>query len=304
METITRAIAPEEEGLTVRRYLRSRLGFSARAVSRAAFADTGILVNGQRAFTDRVLRAGDIMIVEIGDRKKPKKAVVPGNWPLPIVWEDEYLLIADKPAGMTAHASNFSPEAPTVAGALAWSRGTDFLFHPVNRLDKGTTGLMVVAKSGYVHDLLRRALHSPRFRREYRGICLGTPDPPIGVIDAPIGRDESSAVARQVRPDGAPALTRYAVLASGGGLSLLRLLPQTGRTHQLRLHMTWKGCPLAGDWLYGREDPDLIARPALHSCALRMVHPVTKEEVRVDSSLPEDMERLLRRIGTGDSPQV
>ena len=175
---------------------------------------------------------------------------------------------------------------------LAWTRGTDFLFHPVNRLDKGTTGLMVVAKSGYVHNLLRRDLHSDRFRREYRGICLGCPDAERGTIDAPIGRDETSTVRRRVRPDGAPSLSHYQVLQRRDGLSLVKLVPETGRTHQLRLHMAAIGCPLAGDWLYGTEDPSLISRPALHSYALELVHPVTGAVLELTAELPEDMKRL------------
>ena len=164
----------------------------------------------------------------------------------------------------------------------------------MNRLDKGTTGLMVIAKSGYVHDLLRRALHTEAFRREYRAVCLGCPQPERGTVNAPIGRDETSVVARRVRPDGAPALSHYQVLAKGDGLSLLALRPETGRTHQLRVHMAYLGCPLAGDWLYGTEDPDLIPRPALHSFALTLVHPVTGARVEVSAPLPEDMRKLLR----------
>ena len=189
-----------------------------------------------------------------------------------------------------------------MAGALAWERGTDFLFHPVNRLDKGTTGLMVIAKSGYVHDLLRRTLHTDRFRREYRAVCLGCPSPLRGTVDTPIGRDETSAIRRCVRPDGAPAVTHYEVLAQGAGMSLLRLTPETGRTHQIRVHMASLGCPLAGDWLYGAEDPELIPRPALHSCALHFTHPVTGEDLHLTAPLPPDMLALLARMGRPPSP--
>lgn len=254
-----------------------------------------MFVNGAAVHTPHVLRAGDVLAVETEDRRPPKTAVTPGNWPLPVLWEDEHLLLVDKPAGMTAHASNFLPDTPTVAGALAWSRGTDFIFHPVNRLDKGTTGLMAIAKSGYVHDLLRRQLHTERFRREYRAVCLGCPLPERGTVDAPIGRDEASAVARRVRADGAPAASHYEVLARGKGLSLLALRPETGRTHQLRVHMAFLGCPLAGDWLYGAEDPELIPRPALHSRRVTLDHPITGERVEVSAPLPEDMQALLRQ---------
>lgn len=293
METISFTVPPEEDGSTVRHILRARLHFSAHAISRLTRVENGILVNGLSERTTRQLSTGDTLVVETGDHRPPKTAVTPGDWPLPIVWEDGHLLVVNKPAGMTAHASNFLPDTPTVAGALAWKYGTDFLFHSVNRLDKGTTGLMVVAKSGYIHDRLRRALHSGRFYREYRGICIGAPAEMRGVIDAPIGRDETSAIARTVRPDGQSAVSGYEVLAQERGLSLLKLVPETGRTHQLRVHMAYLGHPLAGDWLYGTEDPTLIARPALHSYRLVMTHPVTGEQLRLTAPLPEDMARLL-----------
>lgn len=296
METITRIIAPEEAGSTVRHILKATLHFSSHAISRLTRAETGILVNGVRSRTTRILEAGDILTVETGDHRPPRTAVTPGNWPLPVVWEDGHLLVVNKPAGMTAHASNFVPDTPTVAGALAWERGTEFVFHPVNRLDKGTTGLMVVAKSGYVHDLLRRSLHTQRFYREYRGICMGCPQPLRGTVDAPIGRNEASVVARMVRPDGVPAVSEYEVLAQGDGMSFLKLVPQTGRTHQLRVHMAYLGCPLAGDWLYGKEEPELIGRPALHSYALKLIHPVTGEGLELTAPVPTDMERLMKNM--------
>ena len=296
METITKTITAEEDGSTVRHILKAKLHFSSHAISRLTRAENGILVNGNHTRTTFVLHTGDVLRVETGDHRPPKVRPTPGDWPLPVVWEDGHLLVVDKPAGMTAHASNFLPDTPTVAGALAWQRGTDFVFHSVNRLDKGTTGLMVVAKSGYVHDLLRRSLHTGRFRREYRAICVGCPEPESGTIDAPIGRDESSAIARMVRPDGQQAVSHYEVLAKGGSLCLVKLLPETGRTHQLRIHMASIGCPLAGDWLYGTEDPDLITRPALNSYALTLTHPVTGEVLRLTAPLPEDMARLVPEL--------
>lgn len=303
MALISRVILPEEDGAAVRHILRAKLHFSAHAVSRLAHGGECIFVNGTPVHTPHVLRAGDVLSVETEDRRPPRAAVTPGPWPLPVAWEDEHLLIVNKPAGMTAHASNLLPDTPTVAGALAWTRGTDFIFHPVNRLDKGTTGLMAVAKSGYVHDLLRRRLHTDRFRREYRAICVGGPPAEEGTVDAPIGRDETSLVARKIRPDGAAAVSHYRVLARGEGLSLLALWPETGRTHQLRIHMASLGCPLAGDWLYGVEDAELIPRPALHAWRVELEHPVTGEWVEVSAPLPEDMGRLLRERfseGTAD----
>lgn len=283
----------EDNGATVRHILRARLHFSAHAISRLVRVPDGILVNGQPVHTPFVLQTGDRLDVQTADHRPPSAVITPGPWPLPVLWEDEHMLVVNKPAGMTAHASNFLPDTPTVAGALAWSRGAEFIFHPVSRLDKGTTGLMVIAKSGYIHDLLRRSLHTPDFRREYRAVCVGRPVPDKGTIDAPIGRDTRSAVARMVRPDGSPAVSHYQVLKTQGAFSLLRLRPETGRTHQLRVHMASIGCPLVGDWLYGVENLTLISRPALHSAALALVHPVTRELISVSAPIPDDMQRLL-----------
>ena len=294
MERIEHIVTPEEDGSTVRHILKAVLHFSSHAISRLVRTENGITTNGRSIRTVDILHSGDVLSVDSGDQRPPKILPIPGDWPLPVLYEDGHLLVLNKPAGMTAHTSNFLPDTPTVAGALAYQRGPNFIFHVVNRLDKGTTGLMVVAKSGYIHDRLRRALHTDGFIREYRALCLGCPEPEKGIIDAPIGRDETSTVARMVRPDGQSAVSHYEVLSRHGDLSFLKLLPETGRTHQLRVHMAHLGHPLAGDWLYGTEDPDLIARPALHSYALTLVHPVTGETLRLKAPIPEDMQRLMK----------
>ena len=293
MEILTYTVPPEEDGVCVRHILKAKLHFSTHAVARLTHAENGITVNGAHARTVDPVHTGDVVAVRSDDLRPPKVLPTPGDWPLPIVYEDAHLLILNKPAGMTAHASNFLPDTPTVAGALAYQRGTAFIFHVVNRLDKGTTGLMAVAKSGYIHDRLRRMLHSEGFRREYRAVCVGCPEPPAGIIDAPIGRDETSTVRRTVRPDGQYAVSRYEVLSTRNGLSLVKLLPETGRTHQLRVHMAYIGHPLAGDWLYGTEAPALIPRPALHACALTLTHPVTGEVLHFTAPIPEDMQALI-----------
>ncbi len=293
MEVLTYTVPPEEDGVCVRHILKAKLHFSTHAVARLTRAENGITVNGAHARTVDPVHTGDVVAVRSDDLRPPKVLPTPGDWPLPIVYEDAHLLILNKPAGMTAHASNFLPDTPTVAGALAYQRGTAFIFHVVNRLDKGTTGLMAVAKSGYIHDRLRRMLHSEGFRREYRAVCVGCPEPLAGTIDAPIGRDETSAVRRTVRPDGQYAVSRYEVLSTRNGLSLVKLLPETGRTHQLRVHMAYIGHPLAGDWLYGTEAPALIPRPALHACALTLTHPVTGEVLHFTAPIPEDMQALI-----------
>ena len=291
METLEFLVEAGNAGQRLDRFLAEReLGLTRNALQQL-IEEGYALCNGQPAAKSRKLKERDRLLLTVPDAK-PATAVAQ-DIPLDVVYEDEHLLILNKPAGMTAHASNFLPDTPTVAGALAYQRGPDFIFHVVNRLDKGTTGLMAVAKSGYIHDRLRRTLHTDGFYREYRAVCVGCPEPPAGTIDAPIGRDETSAVRRMVRSDGQRAVSHYEVLSQRDGLSFVKLQPETGRTHQLRVHMAHIGCPLAGDWLYGTEDPDLISRPALHAYALALTHPVTGTHLYFTAPTPADMEKLI-----------
>ena len=300
METISHTISPEQDGATVRHILRAQLHFSSHAVSRLTRVENGILVNGKHARTVDILHAGDTLTAKTGDHRPPRAAVIPGGWPLPVVWEDGHLLVVNKPAGMTAHASNFLPDTPTVAGALAWTRGTDFLFHPVNRLDKGTTGLMAVAKSGYVLDLLRRALHTQAFRREYRAVCLGCPAPERGTVDAPIGRHHTDRKKMAVLPTGRPAVTHWEVLERFSGPlrhTRLRCRLETGRTHQIRVHLAYLGHPILGDTVYGAKKPvPGLQGQCLHAVGLRFLHPRTGEAVELCCPLPEEFQAQLRKL--------
>lgn len=294
MRTLTYAVAPAEEGQTVERVLLDRLSLSKSLIRRLKRRDTGILLNGARAFTTARVRSGDVLAVEIGDAAA--RAVPPADVPLSIAYEDEDLLVIDKPAGMAVHPTQ-DPDETTLEHALSAYLKPGESPHPVSRLDRGTSGLMTVAKNGYMHELLRRRLHTEAFYREYRGVSLGVPQPAAGRVALPIGFAPGSRYRRAAAPDGAPSCTGYETLAAwetgGRAFALLRLIPYTGRTHQLRVHMAAIGCPLAGDWLYGTEEPALIGRPALHSALLRLEHPLTGECLSLASSLPPDMAALL-----------
>ena len=202
-------------------------------------------------------------------------------------------MVVNKSAPLAVIPSSLVPTEPTLAAGLMAYLGPSAAIHPVNRLDRGTTGLMVVAKSGYIHDQLRRRLHSGDFFRSYLAICVGAPEPPQGTIALPIGRAPGSAIRRQIDPAGQSARTDYRLLRVRSGLSLVALMPWTGRTHQIRVHMAAIGCPLAGDWLYGTEDRGLIPRPALHAVRLAFTHPVTGEHLSFTAPLPGDMKLLL-----------
>ena len=291
---MTITVTPQQAGRTVRSLLHYELGLSTALLNHLKRRKNGILLNGAPVFTNAVVSAGDSLYVDLRD-DKPGNPVTPIPMELDIRYEDAFFLVVNKCAPLAVHASSFAPDEPTLAGGLAHYLGPEFVFHPVNRLDRGTTGLMVVAKNRFAHDALRRLLHTEHFIREYRGICLGAPVPAAGVIDLPIGRTEGSPIKRCIRPDGAAAITVYETLERGPELSLLRLLPKTGRTHQLRVHLAAAGHPLVGDWLYGTEEPGRISRPALHAWGLTLRHPVTKEVLSLQADLPEDMKRLMPR---------
>lgn len=283
---MTYTVTPEQAGFTVKTILKQHLLVSSSAISRLTRQDSGLLCNGAPIRTIDTVKPGDVLAIALGD----DTPMVGAHCPLEIIFEDGAFLALNKPAGMAVHHATLSPDTPTVEEILV---GLGLPFHPVNRLDKGTTGLMVVAKSGYVHTLLQQKLHSGDFARTYLAVCDGCPQPLQGQINAPIARQAGSAIARCVDVDGAMAVSDYRVISHGQNRSLVWLSPQTGRTHQLRVHMAHMGWPLTGDWLYGVEDQALISRPALHSATLTMTHPLTGVPLQLEAPIPGDMMALL-----------
>ena len=294
MRILTHTVLPEEEGRMVKGILRGSLQLSYTLLKSLKWRENAILLNGQSVHVNAIVHAGDVVSVALSERT-PREDLYCENTAAPnIVYEDEDLLVLNKPAGVAMHPKADDAAAPSLAAMLTGYLGEGSVPHFVSRLDKGTSGLLIAAKSGYVHDRLRRALHSSELRREYRAVAVGQVTPPCGVIDAPIGRADGSIIRRCVREDGLVSRTEYEVLQTTERFTLLRLRPETGRTHQLRVHMAYLGHPLAGDWLYGTEDKNLIARPALHSYELWFTQPVTGQEMHFTAPIPQDMQRLLK----------
>ena len=293
MRILTHTVSPEEEGRMVKGILRGSLQLSYTLLKSLKWRENAILLNGQSVHVNAIVHAGDVVSVALSERT-PREDLYCENTAAPnIVYEDEDLLVLNKPAGVAMHPKADDAAAPSLAAMLTGYLGEGSVPHFVSRLDKGTSGLLIAAKSGYVHDRLRRALHSSELRREYRAVAVGQVTPPRGVIDAPIGRADGSIIRRCVREDGLVSRTEYEVLQTTERFTLLRLRPETGRTHQLRVHMAYLGHPLAGDWLYGTEGKNLIARPALHSYELWFTQPVTGQEMHFTAPIPQDMQRLL-----------
>lgn len=290
MRILTYTVKEEDKGRPVQRVLEKEFQISSSLISRLKRRPQGIMVNGQKVYTTYLLSPGEKLTASVGD-EAPKRELTPCPMALDIVYEDEDFLIVNKPAGLAVQPTQNEGEMTLENGLLAYLPEGVYP-HPVSRLDRGTTGLMAVAKSGYAHELLKRLLHTEDYYREYRGIIDGTLTPAAGRIEGGIATEPGSSYKRCVCPHGAPSLTEYETLEQKNGRTLLRLIPHTGRTHQLRVHLSYIGRPLTGDWLYGERSAD-IDRPALHSCFLRLKHPLTGETLAFTAPLPEDMEGLL-----------
>lgn len=286
MDRLTLTVTAAQAGRTIKSIMLQDLSMSNTLLSSLKFRPEGILLNGLQARVTARVQAGDTLSFSIADRRENTAA--PMDMDIPILWEDSSFLIADKPAGVGVYGGN----RPNLAGIFAAKWGKTYEFHPVNRLDVGTSGLLVIAKDGYAHDRLRRLLHTEDFRREYLAVAEGIVTAERGVIDRPISRRPVKGTTRAIDPEGLPSRTEYEVLKISENRSLLHLRLFTGRTHQIRLHMASLGHPLAGDTQYGASDL-AINRPALHSHRLRIRHPLTGETVDVTAPLPEDMADLI-----------
>ena len=291
MTRLTLNVTEADGGRRVKYLIRSALGVSQAQYTRAKLRD-GVKLNGQTALANDTVRAGDLLEITLEETDPPAKTVLPEEGDVPIVYEDDQILIIDKPAPLACQASDRQPTG-TLENRLARLCGADFVFRPLNRLDKGTSGLMAAAKTAHAAQKLQRLLHTPDFRREYlaaaEGILTGG-----GVWNAPIAKEEAATVRRVIDWErGRPAVTHWQALAHGNGRTLLRLRLETGRTHQIRVHASAAGHPLVGDFLYGTETAELPGRFALHSAYLSLIHPVTGERMAWESPMPEILKRLL-----------
>lgn len=298
----------EDEGKTVARILKKRLGISESILRRIRVANAGTMLDGSFCRTDAVTHAGQIISINL-TLCCPQTSIEPQAGPIDISYEDEDLLVIDKPVGIVVHPSRGHRDGTLcnyVSHYLS-EKGEHPVPHPVNRLDRETSGLVVFAKHAHAQNRLAEDLHTKRFERHYLAICEGDA-PDSGTIDAPIARITDVYGSFGVREDGKRAVTHFKTLAhfahegEGKRLSLVQLALETGRTHQIRVHMSHIGHPLLGDTAYGQAS-SLIERPALHSWKLSLAHPITQQAVRLESPLPQDMAQLIElpaSLGSAD----
>lgn len=287
---LCKIIPPEYDGMSVNAYLRHELNVSGSLIKQMKKRPDGIMLNGEAVYVNQTLKCGDTLCIYLGFDDETPSDIPQNDLPLDIVYEDEDLLIINKPSGCPTHPSLYHYE-DSIAGAVMAHYRSNFVFRAVNRLDKGTSGLMVIAKHAYAHERLKQQLHTNCFIREYLAVVDGSLSG-SGIIDAPIARCGDSIIKRIVSNHGENAVTEYTAIKSSGERTLVKLLLKTGRTHQIRVHLSFIGHPLCGDFLYGYECKD-IDRPALHSSYISLIHPISGKRILLNSPLPDDILRLI-----------
>lgn len=285
---ISYKITEREENQKIGDFLQ-RQGYSGQNLIALKKMPESILINGKWEYVNYRMHAGEVLTVHILEPASSEK-IEPEDVPLDIAYEDEDILVVNKSADTPVHPS-LNHYHGTLANAVAYyyqQQGTEYVFRCVNRLDRDTTGLVVLAKHMLSCAVLGNAMKQRRIKRQYVAIVAGADIDDEGTIDLPIDRKDGSVIERIISSEGQRAVTHYQVLQRKDDLALIALQLETGRTHQIRVHMKAVGHPLIGDDLYAPEHM-LMKRQALHSGALTFPHPITGEMMHFEQPLPEDM---------------
>ena len=295
MRILTYVATPEDAGRALRSVVPRRFSLGMHAYRRLK-VQGGIRVNGEAARADRIVSAGDVIEIALpsAEANAAGPLTAPVGAPSFIRYIDGDMLIVAKGAPLATLPARHI-RTGTLREQLIAMLGTEaetFAYHPVNRLDKGTSGLMAVARHAHAQRLLGAQLHTGGFVREYVAITEGVPPQASGTIDAPIAR-LSSGARRGVREDGQRAVTHYRVEQEKNGRALVRLRLETGRTHQIRVHLAHLGCPICGDYRYGTPLPALGERFALHSASLACTQPITGRRIELNEPTPQALLDLL-----------
>ncbi len=315
-ETVRIVVPAKQAKERIDVYLTHQIQNATRSKVRSGIDEGFVLVNGKKAKASHHVAPGDV--IEITLPRPPRMEATPEDIPLDILFEDDQLLIVNKPAGMVTHPA-YGNYSGTLVNALLHhcnalsSVNTELRPGIVHRLDKDTTGLMVVAKNDVAHHFLAKQFSHRTIDREYWAFVWGKFQQPKGTIEATLGRSKKDRKKVTVTAEGKHSVTDYEVLKEFGFLSLVRLKLRTGRTHQIRVHLAHVGHPVFGDPTYGGRSQTwggldgkraqvagnllkLIGRQALHAKTIGFIHPSTKQMVKFDSALPRDMQDVLDRL--------
>ena len=278
MKNILSTVSALRDGTVILEYLRRDMNLSATLVKKVKYG--GVFINGENVHMRAVLRAGDTVEVRLPEESSENIMAYPMQ--LEVIYEDEWMIAVNKPRGMPTHPSRGN-SLPTLAEGIMAYFGDDFVFRAVNRLDRDTGGIVLIAKDQISAARLSEIMKRGGFSKKYEAVVMGLPTEAHGVIDAPIARECEGNMRRVVRDDGKRAVTEYRVLREiDGERSLVEITLHTGRTHQIRVHMAHIGHPLFADFLYGEKVSG--ENYLLHAKELRFIHPFTNEEIVLESA--------------------
>lgn len=299
MSTLEKKVSKEYEGATIREFLKEDLGLSSRLIRRSAI-EKRILVNKKEVRMRYIVHTGDL--VQINLQSDESQNITPEKMDLDIVYEDEDILVINKKPYMVVHPTKSYQSGTLANGVLFYFKETNqnCIVRLVSRLDMNTSGLIIIAKNQFAHMALSKEMEENNLEKRYLAIVHGNLKEKEGTIDAPIYRPdgEEFGTMRIVDERGQRSITHYKVIESFKDADLVECLLETGRTHQIRVHMKHLGHPIYGDTLYGFEgDEELIPRQALHAYGLDFKSPKTKETLSLRVKLPDDMESLLKKVG-------
>ena len=272
MEILKYTVNTSEDGTEAKEFLRKK-GLSATIIKRAKLG--GITVNGREVTVRYKLEAGEV--VEVALKDVGNEAIIPVEMPLKIVYEDDFILVVDKPTNMPTHPAKGVRQV-TLANAVVAYLGKDFVFRAITRLDRDTSGLVLIAKNQFAASRLSGEMKEGKFVKKYRCTVCGIPKEAHGIIDAPIRRMEDGSIKRIVAEDGKRAITEYRILSTEGENAILEIILHTGRTHQIRVHMAHIGHPLVNDFLYGNRTDGTYS---LRCFYLKFSHPQTNKTIEL-----------------------
>ena len=293
-------VTEEDRGATVRQIMKKRLGFSGRLIAKFKRGLGSVTRNGVRVRNFAEVIPGDVLDITMPEDVSHFE---PEDIPVQVVYEDEDMILVNKQPGVTVHPTKTHPDGTLANGLMKrmLENGDRYKIRFVNRLDMDTSGILIVARNSHCQDAISRMMKHDQVEKYYYAIVHGIVGQDRGTVDAPLGRSGTDPVHRAVVEDGSPSVTHYQVLERfDSGFTFLKLRLETGRTHQIRVHMSWLGHPIVGDPLYGKEEPELIRRQALHAGEIVFQHPVSGEILRAEAPLPEDFQKLLNRLRNGN----
>lgn len=304
-EPISYIVPPSEDGFYLKTILTNRMLVSRKLMSRLKLTEQGITVNGERKYISVKVQVGDC--VQIRMEQERSDDIMPQPIDFSIIYEDEHLLVVLKDAGIIVHPTH-GHYVNTLANGIVhyWQQqGWNYRFRPVHRLDQETSGVLCIAKNPYIHQHISEQMIAGTVEKEYLAFVHGVPTPEQGTVNEPIDRDPEQPHLRIVTAEGYPSVTHYQVVETyqQGQATKVQLQLETGRTHQIRVHMQHLGCSLIGDKLYTQPGASLldsaIARHALHAWKLVLTHPITQERMCFTAPLPQDLEQLEQHLRQG-----